>query len=182
MFDHRTNALPLHTAPARRRVPLRAFLVRALPLLGLILAVEYHLGQRFRLGIDAQKDTCLEGARIVLIDTYDRDIWRGDLVAFRAERMAPYFEDGRTIVKRVAGVSGDRVRVDEFHTMVNGAEIARGLPHSEKLQKDPAAFRREETVPPRAYWVTGTTPKSFDSRYWGYMYDRQIIGRAYALF
>ncbi|MBP1151282.1 signal peptidase I [Methylocaldum sp. RMAD-M] len=182
MFDHRTDALPLHTAPARRRVPLRAFLGRALPLLALILAAEYYLGHRFRLGIDAQKDTCLDGARIVLIDTYDQNIWRGDLVAFRAERMAPYFEDGRTIVKLVAGVSGDRVRVDEVRTTVNGAEIARGLPLSDKLKKAPAAFRREETVPPGAYWVTGTTPKSFDSRYWGHVYDRQIIGRVYALF
>ncbi|WP_026608650.1 signal peptidase I [Methylocaldum szegediense] len=182
MFSCHANASSQVTAPARRRVPLRVFLIRALPLLGLILAIEYYVSQRFRLGIDAQKDTCLEGARIVLIDTYDQDLWRGDLVAFRAERMAPYFEDGRIVVKRVAGVSGDQVRVDEVRTTVNGIEIARGLPLADKLKKDPTEFRYEGTVPPGAYWVMGTTPKSFDSRYWGHVYERQIIGRVYALF
>jgi conjugal transfer pilin signal peptidase TrbI len=31
------------------------------------------------------------------------------------------------------------------------------------------------------YWVMGDQPKSFDSRYWGVVYQQQIIGKAYAL-
>jgi conjugal transfer pilin signal peptidase TrbI len=57
-----------------------------------------------------------------------------------------------------------------------------GLPLAIKLRKSPSTFKRDETIPAAAYWVTGKAPKSFDSRYWGYVYDYQVIGRAYALF
>nr|WP_232422448.1 S26 family signal peptidase [Methylosarcina fibrata] len=57
-----------------------------------------------------------------------------------------------------------------------------GLPLAEKLRKPLSVFKRDETIPAAAYWVTGLTPKSFDSRYWGYVYDHQVIGRAYAIF
>jgi conjugal transfer pilin signal peptidase TrbI len=60
--------------------------------------------------------------------------------------------------------------------------IIEGLPLAEKLMKAPSTFNRDEKVPPSAYWMTGKTPKSFDSRYWGYVYDDQVIGRAYAMF
>jgi len=51
-----------------------------------------------------------------------------------------------------------------------------------KLKQSPSTFNRDEAIPPAAYWVTGKAPKSFDSRYWGYVYDYQVIGRAYAIF
>ena len=162
--------------------PLRLFLQKALPILILVLAIEHYIGQRFLIGGDDQVDRCLPDKRIYIIDTYNKDIWRGDLIAFRAERMAPYFKDGRVIVKIAAGVTGDRVKVNSKQTTINGAMIIEGLPLADKLRKSPSAFKRDETIPAAAYWVTGKAPKSFDSRYWGYVYDHQVIGRAYAIF
>lgn len=179
------NSVDAHSRKAgktRRRIPLWRFLLQALPILLLVLAAERYVGQRFRIGADDQVDRCLPDKRFYVIDTYDQDIWRGDLVAFKAERMAPYFRDGQVVVKIAAGVAGDRVRVDATRTTINGAEIIRGLQLAEKLHKPQAEFQREETIPPAAYWVTGQASKSFDSRYWGYVYDRQVIGRAYAIF
>ncbi len=83
----------------RPKVPLGPFLLKALPLLILLLAVEHYVGQQFLIGGDDQVDRCLPDKRIYLIDTYNKDIWRGDLIAFRAERMKPYFKDGQIIVK-----------------------------------------------------------------------------------
>jgi conjugal transfer pilin signal peptidase TrbI len=166
----------------RPKVPLGSFLLKALPLLILLLAVEHYVGQRFLIGGDDQVDRCLPDKRIYLIDTYNKDIWRGDLIAFRAENMKPYFKDGQIIVKIAAGVTGDRVQVDSRQTRINGAVIIEGLPLAEKLRKPSSAFKRDETIPTAAYWVTGKTAKSFDSRYWGYVYDHQVIGRAYAIF
>jgi conjugal transfer pilin signal peptidase TrbI len=164
------------------KVPLGPFLLKALPLLILLLAVEHYIGQRFLIGGDDQVDRCLPDKRIYLIDTYNKDIWRGDLIAFRAERMKPYFKDGQVIVKIAAGVTGDHVQVDSHQTRINGAVIIEGLPLVEKLRKPLSTFKRDETIPTAAYWVTGLTQKSFDSRYWGYVYDHQVIGRAYAVF
>jgi conjugal transfer pilin signal peptidase TrbI len=146
------------------------------------LAVEHYIGQRFLIGGDDQVDRCLPDKRIYLIDTYNKDIWRGDLIAFRAENMKPYFKDGQVIVKIAVGVTGDHVQVDSRQTRINGAVIIEGLPLAEKLRKPSSTFKRDETIPTAAYWVTGKTSKSFDSRYWGYVYDHQVIGRAYAIF
>ena len=167
---------------APSKPPLRKFLLKALPTLLFVLAVESYVGQRFLIGGDDQVDRCLPDKWIYLIDTYNKDIWRGDLMAFRAERMAPYFKDGQIIVKIAAGVTGDHIQVDSRQTTVNGSLIIEGLPLAEKLKKPASSFKRDETIPPSAYWLTGKTDKSFDSRYWGYVYDPQVIGRAYALF
>jgi conjugal transfer pilin signal peptidase TrbI len=80
------------------KVALVLFLLKALPILILVLAVEHYIGQRFLIGGDDQVDRCLPDKRIYIIDTFNKDIWRGDLIAFRAERMAPYFKDGWVIV------------------------------------------------------------------------------------
>ena len=166
----------------RSKAAIGFFLVKALPLLITVVAVELYIGQRFLIGGDDQVDRCLPDKRIYIIDTYNKDIWRGDLIAFRAERMAPYFKDGKVIVKIAAGVTGDHVKVGSQQTTINGSVIIQGLPLADKLGKPSSAFKRDETIPAAAYWVTGKAPKSFDSRYWGYVYDDQVIGRAYALF
>jgi conjugal transfer pilin signal peptidase TrbI len=95
--------------------------------------------------------------------------------------MAPWFPAGRIIVKVATGMPGDRVQVDGSHTLVNGKPVSDGLALTPKLGKPPADFIREATVPGIALWASGTHPLSFDSRYWGFVYDNQIIGRAYAL-
>lgn len=170
-------------SPAKKpKVKLGLFLLKALPLLYLVLAFEYYLGERFLIGGDDQVDRCLPDKWIYIIDTYDKDIWRGDLIAFRAERMTPYFKDGQVIVKIAAGITGDRIKVDSEQTTINSSVIIEGLPLAEKLKKPTDAFKRDETIPSAAFWVTGKTAKSFDSRYWGYVFDYQVIGRAYAIF
>ncbi|NDG89011.1 MAG: S26 family signal peptidase, partial [Gammaproteobacteria bacterium] len=34
---------------------------------------------------------------------------------------------------------------------------------------------------PLTYWAMGDQPKSFDSRYWGVVYQQQVVGKAYVL-
>jgi len=171
-----------HSSPHANRLSLGRFLLKAMPILLLALAVERYVGQRFLIGGDDQVDRCLPDKWVYLIDTHNKDIWRGDLIAFRAEHMAPFFKDGQIIVKIAAGVTGDTVHVDPQHTTINGERVIDGLPLSEKLNKAPSSFKRHETIPPAAYWVTGQTDKSFDSRCWGYVYDHKVIGGADALF
>jgi len=159
------------------------FLLKALPVLVATLALGAYLGNRFHLGIDDQKELCLPGNhRWYLIDRHDQNVWRGDLVAFSADsRMAPWFPPGRVIVKIATGMPGDRVQVNEQQTLVNVKPVSEGLALAGKLGKPASEFIHEATVPGSALWVTGTHPRSFDSRYWGFVYEQQIIGRVYAL-
>jgi len=175
------------SAPNPDRLPFMTtkalFLLKAMPVLAAVLSLGAYLGDRFHLGIDDQKELCLPGDhRWFLMDRHDQNIWRGDLVVFEAdERMAPWFPLGRLMVKIATGVTGDLVQVDASHTVVNGVTVSDGLALTEKLGKPPSDFSRRETVPAGAYWVTGTHVRSFDSRYWGFVYERQIVGKAYAL-
>jgi conjugal transfer pilin signal peptidase TrbI len=175
------------SAPNPDRLPFMTakalFLLKAMPVLAAVLSLGAYLGDRFHLGIDDQKELCLPGGhRWFLIDRHDQNIWRGDLIAFQAdERMAPWFPVGRVVVKIATGVTGDHVEVDGDHTVVNGVAVSNGLALSEKLGKTPSDFTRQVNIPGNAIWVTGSHPRSFDSRYWGFVYERQIIGKAYAL-
>jgi len=175
------------SAPTPDRLPFitakALFLLKAMPILAAVLSLSAYLGDRFHLGIDDQKELCLPGDhRWFLIDRHDQNIWRGDLVAFEAdERMAPWFPLGQVVVKIATGVSGDHVEVEADHIVINGTIVSDGLALSEKLGKPPRDFIRQMNIPGNAIWVTGSHPRSFDSRYWGFVYERQIIGKAYAL-
>ena len=64
---------------------------------------------------------------------------------------------------------------------INGVEVGKGLALARTLKRPPSDFLRDELVPPEHLWVMGATADSFDSRYWGFLPARQVIGRAYAL-
>ena len=170
--------------PVPRRAPWERFALHALLVLTLILAGGTYVCNRYRIGVDDQLAQCLPPYRWYLIDTVDRRIERGRLVAFAAtEAMAPYFQPSQTIIKRVVGLPGDHVSVTRDETTVNGVATGNGDPALAKtLGRLPADFMREEAVPDGHLWVMGATRDSFDSRYWGPLPVGQIRGRAHALF
>ncbi|MFE8034503.1 signal peptidase I [Thiohalocapsa marina] len=170
---------------ARRREPWDRFALRALLVLTLLLGSGAYLCDRFRIGIDDQAALCLPPYRWYLIDTHARAIAQGELLAFAAtEAMAPYFTPGQTVIKRAAGVAGDRIQVTAITTLVNGVpQPQSALALAKTLGERPAAFSREGfIVPDDQLWVMGETRDSFDSRYWGALPMERVIGRAYALF
>jgi len=174
-------------APATQRkrpvVSWRRFLLRAGLALSLTLATGAYLATRFRLGYDDQAHQCLPPHRWFLIDRHDRTLRRGSLIAFAAlgSQMGAYFRDGQVIVKRAAGVPGDRVAVGLDSVQINGVEVGKRLALARTLKRPAADFVRADIVPPGHLWVMGATTDSFDSRYWGFLPAARVIGRAYVL-
>jgi conjugal transfer pilin signal peptidase TrbI len=161
----------------------RRFVVRAGLALAVLAAVGLYLGLRFRIGIDSQVHTCLPPYRLWLIDRYDRTPVRGATFAFVAGvAMQPFFAPGQTVVKRMAGLPGDRIAVTPERTAANGVPVGEGLALAATLGQAPEAIARVLTVPADAVWMMGGTPDSFDARYWGPLPLAQIRGRAYGLF
>ena len=76
---------------------------------------------------------------------------------------------------------GDRVSVGPETVRINGARVGEGLALAGTLKRPPGDFLRDDVVPPGHLWVMGATADSFDSRYWGFLHEQQVIGRAYAL-
>jgi conjugal transfer pilin signal peptidase TrbI len=121
--------------------------------------------------------------RWFLVDMRAHHVGRGDYVVFRSRGMKPFYPDGTPVLKLIAGVPGDHIVVNATGVWVN--EVRWGdLRHAQTggrlwaLGRHPDEFVRDERVPPHHWWVLGTNARSFDSRYWGYIDDSQIIGRA----
>ena len=136
---------------------------------------------RYRIGIDPQRENCLPGHTLFLIDLHDRSPKKGAMYAFRAQGARPFFPDGTPMVKILAAVPGDRVAIDARGTItVNGERVGAGLPLAGAAGA--SRFEGRATLGRGRYWFMGTDPSSFDSRYWGTVGDEQIIGRARALY
>ncbi len=106
---------------------------------------------------------------------------KGDLIAFRWHGGATY-PAGVTFIKRVAGVPGDRVGIQEGICRVNDAVIGRTKPTTRAgIVITPA---KDGVIQADEYFVATDSPDSLDSRYAlvGNIPQSAVIGRAYVLF
>jgi conjugal transfer pilin signal peptidase TrbI len=156
------------------------FLIRAMPLTAVMVAASLYATARFGIGIDPQKNTCLDW-RVFIIDKHATSVERDGIYAFKSTQMEPYFRNGTVIIKYVRGVIGDRVTVNPTQVSINGKVQGQGLLLADKLGMPPARFVRDEIVPADKYWFMGTSSDSFDSRYWGYVGQSDVIGKAYPI-
>ncbi len=101
-------------------------------------------------------------------------IQRGDIVVFRYPR-----DPSKSFIKRVIGVGGDRIRIEDGQTFVNGKPIREDYVPGIYLDERPY---REITVPPNSYFVMGDhRSMSDDSRDFGpvkssYIYGKAVLG------
>lgn len=110
----------------------------------------------------------------VLIDTlayrFSRP-HRGDIVAFSHTAATP-----ELYIKRVIGVGGDRVRIEHGIVYVNGKRIDEPYVRYTDTRSFP-----EVTVAPHMVFVLGDNrANSEDSRFFGAVPDKDLIGRALA--
>lgn len=96
-------------------------------------------------------------------------------------------------IKRIVGIAGDRLEVRE-PTLYRNGEPIKGSPifdlNTNKVGLYPGytAARalspgREDIVPEGYFYAMGdNSPHSGDSRYWGYVPDKEVIGKAFFIF
>jgi signal peptidase I len=98
-------------------------------------------------------------------------IQRGDIVVFRYPR-----DTSKSYIKRVVGVAGDRVRIENGQVYVNGQALDEDYVPSEYAD---ARSYKEVTVPTHSYFVLGDhRTMSNDSRDFGPVNERFIYGKA----
>jgi signal peptidase I len=98
-------------------------------------------------------------------------ILRGDIVVFRYPR-----DTSKSYIKRVIGVAGDRIRIENGQVYVNGEAL-----DEEYVPNDYADARSygEIVVPSNSYFVLGDhRSMSNDSRDFGTVNERYIYGKA----
>lgn len=137
----------------------------------------------FAIAWDRQVIRCLD-VRFLLVDKKDRQPRRDAIVTYISRQAAPIIENGTVVGKYLRGMPGDTVEIRPDETvLINGIEVTKGMPHLFGIpEPQRSKFFGRRTLGSNEYWVMGTEPMSFDSRYWGPIHREQIIGRAYALF
>lgn len=121
-------------------------------------------------------NTTFQDKEIILVDKVSyrfREPIRGEVVIF----IAPV-NNKDDYIKRVIGLPGDTVVVERGKVYVNGKEIVE--PYLSASGKTPENAARVETkVGIDEYFVLGDNrPQSSDSREWGLVPQRNLIGRA----
>jgi signal peptidase I len=98
-------------------------------------------------------------------------IQRGDIVVFRYPR-----DPSKSYIKRVIGVAGDRVRIENGQVFVNNEALDEDYVPREYAD---ARSYAETTVPANSYFVLGDhRTMSNDSRDFGPVNERYIYGKA----
>jgi conjugal transfer pilin signal peptidase TrbI len=105
---------------------------------------------------------------------------RDDLIVFRFQgaEIGPYLK-GQWFFKRVVGLPGDAVTVDGQNVFINAAYVGFAKPRTRT--GEPLEPIAPGLIPPGRYYVQGTHPDSFDSRYRanGLIAAEQIVGVAH---
>jgi signal peptidase I len=88
-------------------------------------------------------------------------------------------ESSQTFIKRVVGVPGDRISIRDGHVIRNG--VREKDAYTESCGSDSSCnFRTPITVPPGDYFMMGDNRgESDDSRFWGPVPDKWVIGVAF---
>jgi signal peptidase I len=98
-------------------------------------------------------------------------IERGDIVVFRYPR-----DPSKSYIKRVIGVAGDRIRIDDGQVYVNGRPLLE--PYVPAIYSDARSYR-EIVVPQGSYFLLGDhRSMSSDSRDFGAVEENLIYGKA----
>jgi signal peptidase I len=166
----------------------------------LALIIRTFVVQAFKIPSGSMEDTLLIGDHLLVskfiygmqipftekrILTF-RHPRQGDVIVFEfpEDRNKSYFSR-RDFIKRVVGVPGDVVEVREKQVYVNGLKYE--LPQAIHKEKDlipaeygPRDFMKPVTVPEGQYFVMGDNrDRSYDSRFWGFVTDPEIKGKAF---
>jgi conjugal transfer pilin signal peptidase TrbI len=135
---------------------------------------------------DPQGTSCLPWSAFIVKPGPPIEIHRGELLVFYDKRIQPAIGSSAwqstPIVKMVVGVPGDRVEIRNGTLWINGHYWGRmwltGLLKSMGLHlRESDAYQ----VPQGKYLMLGTTPASFDGRYWGLVTKKEFVGQAWPL-
>jgi len=169
--------------------------------LGLALAIQAWVVKPFRIPSGSMEPTLHIGQRVLVdrVTGHFGDPGRGDIVVFHppkgsesngekcgvprpSNEACPVGTKARAdtnFIKRVVAVPGDRLKIMDNHAYVNGKRQADGFANLTPCT-DVCNLPKQITVPPGQFFMMGDNRgQSDDSRDWGPVPKKWIIGEAF---
>lgn len=180
-------SVPNEAQPVRRS-PWRAVVKENVESLiwavALALIIRTFIMAPFKIPSGSMRPTLIEGDRILVNKFlyHFREPWRGDIIVFR------YPDDlKRPFIKRLAAVGGDTVEIRDGQLLVNGETVEGDNSFFSTAQyHNQGPYGQEDQtvqVPEGSYYVLGDNSlSSHDSRFWGFVDRKHVIGQAMVIF
>ena len=161
----------------------------------LALFVRSFFLQAFKIPTGSMRPTLVEGDRI-LVDkvTYGipipftsarlpriRPPQRGDVVVFRS-----IDDPHKDFIKRLVAVGGDTVEIRDLKVWVNGRPLSDPPIFRQMVYYNRGTYAQQGQpfkVPPGyGFFLGDNSASSRDSRYWGFLPEQNVIGRAFVIY
>jgi signal peptidase I len=157
---------------------MRSRLLKVLLLAVLILVAGFAVlllaAKPYMVPTDSMRPTLLTGD-YVFVTNSPGTLRRGDIAWFHPPA-GP--NSGNVFVKRIIGVSGDRIRIVAGAVDRNGQRLAEPYAVYDSIRHNPSAENTETVVPPNAYYVLGDNREnSMDSRNFGCVPVENFVGK-----
>jgi signal peptidase I len=149
----------------------------------LALVIRTFVVQAFKIPTGSMRPTLLEGDRI-LVNKFIykfQEPKRGDIIVFRYPG-----DKKKDFIKRLIAMEGDAVEIKDGDIYIDG-EIVEDPFVIRKIHyynKSPyGSSDKKITIPEDSYYVLGdNSASSRDSRYWGFVPQKNVIGKAFFLY
>lgn len=180
-------AEPTSSSPGK---VLRDWIIVIAIALGAAMLVRVYVLQQFYISGPSMESTLFENNRVLVNKLSYRlhDIHRGDVVVFDRITTSGGVIAHDDLIKRVIGVEGDVVEIKDCKVLVNSKTISEPYLDKEVLARPTPSDRcrvvdmKPITVPKNQLFVMGDNrPESFDSRSFGTIPEKLVIGRAFAI-
>jgi len=183
----------------------KKWLIEFIVIIAVFLIIRTFFVQAFNIPSGSMKPTLLVGDFILVNKLVYRftEPRRGDIVVFKWP-LNPKID----FIKRIIGMPGDTIEIRGHRVFINGKELPlklvgkdkdgeyerliyeetlpNGVKHLIALYKNPPVPRVNlppTKIPENAYFVMGDNrDNSEDSRYWGFLYRDNIVGKAFVIY
>lgn len=153
-----------------------AILIARLGLLATPLVVEQFV-EPFVVPSESMLPTLAVGDRILVYKGSPRQLHARDIIVFREPQANQRSRREKFFVKRLIGLSGDTLAIQSGRVIRNGQPLAEPY-----LQEPPGYEQALVQVPADRLFVLGDNRNhSYDSHVWGFLPQRNIVGRAYRI-
>ncbi len=149
----------------------------------LAMAIRTFIMAPFKIPSGSMHPTLIEGDRILVnkFIWHFRDPHRGDIVVFRYPN-----DPKRPFIKRLAAVGGDEIEIRDGKVIVNGTPLDGVGIFGKNIYFNQGPYGQERQVvhvPQGSFFVLGdNSASSHDSRFWGFVPRRLLIGQAMCIF